>query len=510
MWRGLKGWIALVAILGPAAADTVTTPITQPELNSLEWNADSSDQTRLPRASWDGRAFPWNLLQEPMVDHELLLGILRSWHTTDPEGDLDGDGMCDVTDLWTLSGIWHQPVSVLTPTRTPSPSATLGPTFTSTSTSTQTPVPTVTPALTEKVFFIEPHVTIPDGDPAGITSTITVPEDWYIARLQVGVWISHPFSVDLEVSLTGPDGTLIVLYVGYCDDYDIWGVYGVDYTPHGPGNLNNFVGENARGEWRLTVADTWEEDIGTLERWELRILGSSTFTPLPTPTTTPTPEGTPVCVADYFPIADGLSWSYSSNYGPGEVTMDYPVSFCGTSCARIASTFDDTTQYGHFRFAGDALLSYGNYDYSLCDNPLFLGDCTIRDGSVFRHDIEVEGFVFTFIVRWSFVGSQTVPAGTFDDCFDVTVTVLDLGTWDVWTVAPAVGRIRIAVVDECLNVWDQAELTSSSLLGSPSLKGGREQSAYTDLPEGSFLATPESFLKALLRKGDIRRRQKQQ
>lgn len=404
--------------------------------------------------------------------------------------DINGDGIVDWFDLLEVQAEW------CFSTR---------PTMTSTFTpmATMTPEPTPTEPSTERVFSAEPGVGIPDDSPNGVTSTIQVGEDLYVYRLRVGVWITHEWPDDLVVDLEGPDGTSIRLFNE--DYYDIHGVFGLDYIPSGPGSLSDFIGKNARGTWKLTVRDLWDEGVGTLDRWDLRILGGQE--PPPPPTATPTPGGPSYCIGDYFPLGNGLRWTYTSSYGTALVEMHSPESFCGMSMTRLTMTMGSESQDYYLRLANETLYNYGVPEYAFCSSPVHYGDCTLRHGSRFPQHMEVEGVEFDFSCKWSFVGSQSVPAGTFDDCLQLAVSVEAYdpssgeaisGTWDVWTVAPGLGRIRVAVLDQFLDVVDMAELTSSSILGKPSSSWS---AASAQGSPGSFvIATPEHIFLAILRK----------
>ena len=52
---------------------------------------------------------------------------------------------------------------------------------------------------------------VPDNDPGGITSTITVLEDRTILDVNVTISLTHPRTGDLTLSLIGPDATEIIL-----------------------------------------------------------------------------------------------------------------------------------------------------------------------------------------------------------------------------------------------------------------------------------------------------------
>lgn len=102
---------------------------------------------------------------------------------------------------------------------------------------------------------------IPDNDPAGVTSTIEVPEGGGIASLSVTVDISHTYRGDLTVKLV-KDNTEVVL---------------VDREGSGDDDLKRtfapveFNGKDAAGTWKLVVIDRAKTDTGKLNSWSLAI-----------------------------------------------------------------------------------------------------------------------------------------------------------------------------------------------------------------------------------------------
>lgn len=110
----------------------------------------------------------------------------------------------------------------------------------------------------------ETVVGIPDADPAGIRSTITLdaPAGKRIEGVEVLVDISHTYPRDLTVQLRHPDGTVKVLHDRARTDGD--GVM-ASYV------LEAFDGKAAAGVWTLEVADHLNADTGTLNGWILDV-----------------------------------------------------------------------------------------------------------------------------------------------------------------------------------------------------------------------------------------------
>lgn len=102
---------------------------------------------------------------------------------------------------------------------------------------------------------------IPDSDPAGIRSEITVPEGGSIMALSVSAEITHTYRGDLRVVLLR-NGEEVVLHDraggGEDDLSQTWSV-------------TDFDGEDAAGTWTLVVSDHANEDTGTLTSWKMEL-----------------------------------------------------------------------------------------------------------------------------------------------------------------------------------------------------------------------------------------------
>lgn len=135
-------------------------------------------------------------------------------------------------------------------------------------------------------------VVIPDGNPAGTKSSIEVDSVTLISDLNVTVNITHTWVSDLTIILIGPDGTEVLLSQqngGNGDNYSgtVFDDAAADPITGGSapftgtfspeGDLSNFNGLIAAGEWELFVSDAVFFDSGTIDSWSMEICGS----PLP-------------------------------------------------------------------------------------------------------------------------------------------------------------------------------------------------------------------------------------
>jgi len=124
------------------------------------------------------------------------------------------------------------------------------------------------PNLEHVQVEIAPNLPIPDAQPTGISSRISVGATNAIAALTVTVDIEHTFIGDLRVTLASPGGTIVALHKqeGAGTD-DLVRTYTSTELP----DLAKFVGEAANGNWVLRVSDHVGQDTGQLRRWALDI-----------------------------------------------------------------------------------------------------------------------------------------------------------------------------------------------------------------------------------------------
>jgi subtilisin-like proprotein convertase family protein/subtilisin family serine protease/alpha-tubulin suppressor-like RCC1 family protein len=107
---------------------------------------------------------------------------------------------------------------------------------------------------------------IPDENPLGAESKITIAENRFVEAVQIKLSIDHYFISDLGIELTSPSGTKSILMN-----------INSRIIQHDLDNhvllSNAFYGENAKGQWTLKVIDGAREDTGILKGWGLNIFG---------------------------------------------------------------------------------------------------------------------------------------------------------------------------------------------------------------------------------------------
>ena len=113
-------------------------------------------------------------------------------------------------------------------------------------------------------------IAIPEADPAGIVSRLTITDAREIERLFVRVDIEHPSRGDLRIELIAPDGTIVLLQqIAAERASDVHVTFGIDATT--AQSLDVFRGRSAAGVWQLRVADLRFRDVGRLLSWGLVI-----------------------------------------------------------------------------------------------------------------------------------------------------------------------------------------------------------------------------------------------
>lgn len=104
---------------------------------------------------------------------------------------------------------------------------------------------------------------IPDNDPNGLIDVVQVTRDLTVKAISVSVNIKHPYSGDISVELTGPDGKKkTLLSPSRVPGKNLKATFSGQDT-------ESLLGGKSRGDWSLKVIDSGAKDEGTLEDWSL-------------------------------------------------------------------------------------------------------------------------------------------------------------------------------------------------------------------------------------------------
>jgi uncharacterized repeat protein (TIGR01451 family) len=122
-----------------------------------------------------------------------------------------------------------------------------------------------------------------------VSSVINVPDTFFIADVNVGIWMTHTYRGDVEIQLRAPDGTAVLLIGDLGGSADNINALFDDSAPGPPDAVSHtapppyytdhpwtpvqplaaFRGVTSAGDWTLEVCDDAGGDTGTLEQWTL-------------------------------------------------------------------------------------------------------------------------------------------------------------------------------------------------------------------------------------------------
>ncbi len=102
----------------------------------------------------------------------------------------------------------------------------------------------------------------------GVYDTIHIPDEGLVKDVRASVEIAHTFIADLIVELVAPSGTSVTLHnrTGRWKN-DLRKSYDKSSVPQ----LEGLEGEQIQGGWKLRIRDLDWLDVGTLEKWSIRV-----------------------------------------------------------------------------------------------------------------------------------------------------------------------------------------------------------------------------------------------
>ncbi|MGB0473885.1 MAG: S8 family serine peptidase [Porticoccaceae bacterium] len=119
---------------------------------------------------------------------------------------------------------------------------------------------------------------IPDGDGSSYSMTFDIDSNLSVEHVELGVDLRHQRMGDLTITLTSPDGTVSTLMDrATVNSERPFGLSGQDsgVPTHLLWDFSSvqFWGEQATGNWTVTVTDVRPEQVGTIQSLSLRIYG---------------------------------------------------------------------------------------------------------------------------------------------------------------------------------------------------------------------------------------------
>jgi subtilisin-like proprotein convertase family protein len=114
-----------------------------------------------------------------------------------------------------------------------------------------------------------PGIDIPDEDPNGVSSTITVDQQGTIQNAKVGIDITHTYIGDLTVELISPGGSRVTLHnrAGKGKD-NLITTFDASTVPA----MAVLKGQKMQGNWMLKISDVAGRDVGKLNKWSIDLV----------------------------------------------------------------------------------------------------------------------------------------------------------------------------------------------------------------------------------------------
>ncbi|HEU5250022.1 MAG TPA: S8 family serine peptidase, partial [Thermoanaerobaculia bacterium] len=128
--------------------------------------------------------------------------------------------------------------------------------------------------------FVGSAIAVPDGTGSASATAIVSGLSGSVASVQVWAQIDHPDPRELQVRLTGPDGTSVLLHdrTG-ASQRPINALYGRTDVPAQP--LSAFQGHAANGIWTLTVSDQVAGTPGRIRNFSVTVVPGQPVVPIP-------------------------------------------------------------------------------------------------------------------------------------------------------------------------------------------------------------------------------------
>lgn len=123
---------------------------------------------------------------------------------------------------------------------------------------------------------VSPNLAIPDNGKIVSETDIQPGKPIRVMAVEIGVQITHPRIGDLTLTITSPQGTVGTLVKRVL--YDDQTAAADDFGSQSANLFHRFTslrqwGEDAAGTWTLEILDSVEGQVGTLNSWELNVVG---------------------------------------------------------------------------------------------------------------------------------------------------------------------------------------------------------------------------------------------
>ena len=229
-------------------------------------------------------------------------------------------------------------------------------------------------------------IQIPDNNPAGVSSKISIARTGVVKLLKVSLDITHTYIGDLIVELTGPGGEKATLHnrSGAGTDNLL-----MSYDSISLETLTAFNGLAVQGNWELSVRDVAGQDIGKLNRWSLDVVveGDAQIVRGEAIPNLPIPDNTSAGVSSTIAI------NQSGSVGQIKVSIDISHTYIGDLRIELVSPAGRRVML-HSQLGGNQDNLVATYDSAMPLSPLsalisqpIQGTWTLRVTDVARADV---------------------------------------------------------------------------------------------------------------------------
>jgi subtilisin-like proprotein convertase family protein len=241
---------------------------------------------------------------------------------------------------------------------------------------------TSAPALTSATFSHSPNIVIPPTAPPLIFPDVQTVSGLGTTTVEVEVYLEilHTYASDLDITLTSPAGTTVVLTTdngaGFDNVYDgtLFDGSATDpATDHiysdlvvvpllaPEGSFDNFLGQDPNGNWTLTVSDDANIDGGTFVRWDLTIRTCQTAPA--TYTCTPGDPGINLCPCANPPTGPGRGCDNKGATGGASIAAAGSSSL--TTPTLVFTTANENPTVGSVLIQGTAFNAGLNFGHGV-------------------------------------------------------------------------------------------------------------------------------------------------
>jgi glucuronoarabinoxylan endo-1,4-beta-xylanase len=125
-------------------------------------------------------------------------------------------------------------------------------------------------------YISEVDLEIPDSDSTGIRDTIFIDQHIRIEdiNIYVGIGPNTLYAEEVWVTINSPHAVTVWLnnYVASIFRYNFW--YDTDHPEDGPGELEDYVGQDAYGNWEMFCVDLFDQYSLHWYSWRIEVIGT--------------------------------------------------------------------------------------------------------------------------------------------------------------------------------------------------------------------------------------------